>query len=525
MSKKAVRRLWLVGLVLAVGCASAPIRKDDLAALAAADAQVLQGCYDCLLRARETYARVGVGQARPLVVQRLFETELLLATREKELALDWAGTLDRARTLAPELPPPVGADRLIALVDALPIEGPGTPGDAASAFRRAHATYASDAVGTRAWLETVPLTPAVHMTLRVALDCAYPPRADRGAGAPPARMVFEPPPVPEGAPPLVEYQVAMCRTTRTILEHVRERVPAFVEAQLGISRTMLATAQNDGAPGLRERLDELYARFPDSPAVTYLAGSYHQLVGDCREALRFYDATIAIVPRHENAMLGRTICLTYLSRNDEAIATATRMVEQRLARLDQAHYWLAWNHRVLKDLPRARTEIERAKSMALTGEIFTLAGMIEHDQDDLVPAERDLKGARDGAYGTRNCVAAWYLGLVKMKAEQWAESSTWFEQAMDCYAQNVAESRAGLEGIQRRENMEPEFKARQIANFEATLAEDQSQYYAAAFNAANQGARGGRIDRARELIEIAARDPALADLVRQLREILKVKAA
>ncbi len=49
---------------------------------------MLQGCYDCLLEARATYARVGVGKARPLVIARLFETDLLITLREKELALD-----------------------------------------------------------------------------------------------------------------------------------------------------------------------------------------------------------------------------------------------------------------------------------------------------------------------------------------------------------------------------------------------------------------------------------------------------
>src|SRR4029453_2847455 len=100
-----MRRLWLAGLVLWVGCASAPVRKQDQGALADADALVLQGCYDCLLEAGATYERVAVGRARPLVITRLFETNLLIALREKELALDWSAALERARALIPGLPP------------------------------------------------------------------------------------------------------------------------------------------------------------------------------------------------------------------------------------------------------------------------------------------------------------------------------------------------------------------------------------------------------------------------------------
>ena len=42
----------VTGILLAlvtVGCASAPLKKTDVAALDAADAKRLEGCYDCLV--------------------------------------------------------------------------------------------------------------------------------------------------------------------------------------------------------------------------------------------------------------------------------------------------------------------------------------------------------------------------------------------------------------------------------------------------------------------------------------------
>lgn len=47
-----MRHGWLAVLVVSLGCASAPIKKQDVPALAQADARVLEGCYDCLLEAR-----------------------------------------------------------------------------------------------------------------------------------------------------------------------------------------------------------------------------------------------------------------------------------------------------------------------------------------------------------------------------------------------------------------------------------------------------------------------------------------
>src|SRR3954463_16663486 len=85
-------------------CASAPIKKKDPFDLAKADTLVADGCFDCLNDALAIYKRVGVGPARPLVIQRIFETELLLALRLKELAVRPNEQFDEARKLMMEMP-------------------------------------------------------------------------------------------------------------------------------------------------------------------------------------------------------------------------------------------------------------------------------------------------------------------------------------------------------------------------------------------------------------------------------------
>jgi hypothetical protein len=144
--------------------------------------------------------------------------------------------------------------------------------------------------------------------------------------------------------------------------------------------------------------------------------------------------------------------------------------------------------------------------------------MIEHDQTDLVPAESDLNSAL--TMDSANCTAMWYLGLVALKKEQWLVSGGHFERAMTCYETAAKQDENGLQQMQARQNLEPEFKAAQIAGFEAALAEDRSHQYAAAFNAANQYAHGGDVAKAKPLLEIAARDPALATQVAELRRII-----
>ena len=96
------------GAVLAAaGCASARIKKENALALAAADAKVLEGCYGCLQDAHRTYDRLAAGKTvktSPGIVGRLFETDVLIALREKEMGLDSRGTMDRARALVPHVP-------------------------------------------------------------------------------------------------------------------------------------------------------------------------------------------------------------------------------------------------------------------------------------------------------------------------------------------------------------------------------------------------------------------------------------
>jgi tetratricopeptide (TPR) repeat protein len=511
-----MRKAWVllaVGLAgVPAACASAPLKKADLAALALADTRVFEGCYDCLIEARDTYARIAVGKARPLVVTRLFETELLLTLREKELALDSAQSFRQALALAPELDPTVSASRYVAdVADVLP-DDIGTPAADRSKAIQTHARRLADVNGEVEWLAVGPLRVPVGQYLALALDCSYPTRARQGQ---------KPFAAPATAPPLVRYRSAICFTPEEdALKGVRAEVPRFVETSYFLARRAVAIAKDQGPGDARALLADVYARFPMSPSVTYLDGNLNQLMGDCKKALARFDETVALRPTHENGWLGRTECLSYLGRHDEAIAAATHMLEIG-AKPAEAYYWRAWNWRELHHLETARQDIETAKHLGFQADVYRLAGMIEHDQDDLDPAEGDLQSVLHAIGGSEDCVAHWYLGLVYMKKTRWVDSGAAFVGAYHCYQTAVAIDVKKLGEMRARTNLDPDFQASQIAGFEAALAEDRSQQYAAAFNAANHYARGGDLAKARPLLDIAAEDPALADQVKQLRDIIK----
>jgi tetratricopeptide (TPR) repeat protein len=513
-----MRRLWLAWVLLSVSCASVPPRNPDQAALDQADAHVLDGCYDCLIDARTIYTRVAAGKWRPQVLPRLFEVEVLLTLRQKELALDFTESLTRARALIKELPPGLEPGRYVAIVEAVPSDDVGTPRAEDRAFRSApeRRPFLARIPAELQWLAFAPgFSQPFRQYVSLSLDCMYLSRPRVQGQLPPAAIDRDPGP---SAPALLTYRFGICgQVSRAPMEKVRAAVPRFTEAAYFLARRELAEQKQIK---VRELLVEVYKRFTQSPSVNYFSGNFNQLLGDCKAGLDFYDATIAFKPLHENGLLGRTICLTYLKRHDEAIQAATRITDLRLDNVAEGYYWRARNYYLLQQLPAARRDIESAKQLASTPQIHTMAGIIEHDQDDLDIAEKDLNIAKSMSGGDQNCTARWYLGLVEMKRTRWPQSGAHFVDAMGCYELSVKDNEQRRDAIAKNPDLDPDFKTRQIAGFEAAIKEDRQQQYSAAFNAANHYARGGDTARAKTLVEIAAKDPSLAERVAELKRIL-----
>ena len=101
-----------------------------------------------------------------------------------------------------------------------------------------------------------------------------------------------------------------------------------------------------------------------------------------------------------------------------------------------------------------------------------MAGEIEYDLDDLDIAENDLKAA--ASLNPNNCVAPWYLGLVQLKRQTWTPAAQAFAGAMTCYESAVAYDRSKLDEMKKADNVDEEFRASQIAGFEAAIKDDTS---------------------------------------------------
>jgi hypothetical protein len=280
----------------------------------------------------------------------------------------------------------------------------------------------------------------------------------------------------------------------------------------------MALADRDGPGQAKAHLAEALARFPTSPAIMYLTGNYDQLAGDYPEALRFYDRTLAAQPAHDLALLGRIICLTNLERAQQAIDAATQLLELGDGNQADAYYWRARNHRSLARLAEARKDISAAKELTFTRDVLGLAGVIEYDQGDLDPAEVDLTAAIE--VGGEDCTARWYLALVRRQHKHWLAAGRAFEDAMVCFRDRALGSAERLRALQARGDLDPVYRANAVASLEASIEADTRQQHLAALTAAGHAAAGGDLASAKTLVELAARDPALADRVAKLRERL-----
>ena len=507
MRALAHRTLWLVAFGVLTGCAPGrpPVIIPDTT-IEDADARVAAGCYDCLLDARERYRALTKGRPWPTVVRRLFEIELLIAMRERELGLDHAAALSAAAGLARDLPATIPADRYVAAVESLPHERHGWPRSELATFRQSHGMTPARAKEEAEWVRQGPLSGPIALYLATSLECAHDSRP-RGTAAPQA----------DAASPILRYRLATCGVAhRPTLEALRTAVPEFVETSFFLGQIAVSTIAEGGAGDPHALVAEALQRLPRSPAVTFLGASLQHAVADWDRAIELYDRTLALKPVHEDAWAGRTISLTELSRHQEAIDAATRMIDLKLDNVDRAFYWRAWNHHARGALADARADIEDALRRRRSEEILTMAGVIAHDQEDLEAARRDLTEARRMGQGS-NCRADWYLGSVLVKQRQWKEAAPTFEAAMTCYAIDVKARENAIRSLEDKPGVDAVFKQSRIARLKSEIELQRRQHLAAAFNAANGYALSGDLAKARSLIDVAAADPELGDEIDELR--------
>jgi len=119
-------------------------------------------------------------------------------------------------------------------------------------------------------------------------------------------------------------------------------------------------------------------------------------------------------------------------------------------------------------------------------------------------------------------VAHWYLGLVSFKKASWPETATRFGASASCYEKSADDNVKRLDAM-RQADIDPDFKATQIAGFEAVIKEDRDQQWGSILNAANAYARSEQIETALKWLEKIPAEAALRSKADELKKLITGK--
>lgn len=471
----------------------------DASALELADSLVRDGCYECLLEARRAYERHVSSCSAALIQRRLFDTQILVVVRERELGIDDGPSRAVARQVAAVLPATASADRYLSIAAAIRPDFEGmdetqfpTPDEA---FIRAE----------MAWLTRSSPAGILEEYLSVALACELPSPALPDANA--------------ATVPLLQYRQALCGRAVNVpaMRQVRARVSRFDEAAFLAARASFSADSGADHREILQLLALARERFPASVAMAYQLAVVADASGQCDRAERYYAATLELRRDHHGARLGRVVCLSRLGRHAEAIDDAGVVVAAGLSGAGEALYWRALSRYRMQSLAGARADIDLAKTAHPTAATLMLAGLIELEQSDFGLAHDDLQDAL--RLSPAFCQARWQLGVVDFRRQDFEASAAGFAAAAACYSEAQVRAQGSLATVMARTDLDEAFRAQRVSVLQEESRELERGRDSSVLNAALNYARAGDRERAQAYLRQAgpnAPREVVADVTRAL---------
>lgn len=503
----------LVGTACARHRAAVP-SSDPLAAVAAAaDSDASAGCYRCLERALDAYERVLRERADAAAGRRAYRVAVQLAVRDRLLGL-YPAPHERAPARLREHGTP---DDVAAAEDVVPVVGwrRGTlgvnvglnvPRDALPRLRARRAALEAHA-DADPWVAELLLA-LVGSQPWVALD-----EGQRIAGR-----------ITPGLEPdvwwrrhpddvaLTFLRLAMLR--ETVLEDWRllqSRHPQFEEVDAFIGDQEL---QRGRLVSAEEALAGSLQAFPNMLASAALRADIRQQMEDYGLALGLYDVALARHAEHREALLGRMRVLGFLSRHQDAIAVADRLIDLGQWYQGEARYWKAWNLFQLGRLEEARAWVDEARRLLVTADLHYLGGVIAFRQQRPDDALRDFDAAL--ALEEQYCEALFDRAAIRLIQREWAPASTGFDVAFACHSARTPQLEQRLADA-RAARLPDDAKAALVGRREQALRDHHHQRGWARYNAGVAHANLPDLATARSRIDeaLALGGPA-ADAARNL---------
>jgi tetratricopeptide (TPR) repeat protein len=505
-----MRRLAIVFLVLLAACGPQRVAVPDPAiaareTLASADANLRAGCFDCLVEALKQYESVRTvfavsGAARTGALR----ASLLLAMRERELGTTDSGYLERARPLAaavPELQAQMAP--IFEVVAAFPWRA------GASRASGAVDSLVTDFFRDRDGRTAVLRASATRDELSAYVFLAYACESGSGLRIGNAEMRNAVGPMIDVR--VVAYRSSICPTSGlAALDDVVAKEPRYKEAAFYKGLRAVSTQKLDEADA---RYREAYAWKKAWPAVTLAIANVSMTGEEFDVARQFYDETLALAPNFPDALLGKLRALTYLSKQEDAIAVADQLLA--ISRYPgDANYWKAYNELDLARLDAAWTDVESADRLLVNSDVPKLAGIIAIDQKRYDVARQKLETSRSRS--PNDCTTLYYLTLVQAELRLWTEAARGAVSAAGCLSASEVGLRNEIENIRTDPKLPEARKARMIAGRERQIGNAIRMRASCWFNGAVASYNLGKKDDARELAQKIADDEQFGDRAKQL---------
>ena len=509
-----MRRLVIISLVLAAACGPKKIATPDPAiaareTLARADADLRAGCYDCLAAALTQYESVRtVSVVSGAAAVGALRASLLLAFRERELGTTDSGYLERARPLAAAVPE-MQADiaRIVDLVSAFPWRvGSGRAG-------------APDSIANNLFRDRDARTAAFRQNatrdeLSAYAFLSYACESGSGLGIGNAELRNAVGPMIDA--PLVAYRLSICPTSGLpALDAVVAKEPRYKEASFYRGLRATSATKLDEADA---QYREAYAWRKTWPAATLAIANVSMSAEEFEVSRQFYDETLTLAPDYPDALLGKLRALTYLGKQEDAIAVADQLLA--LSRYPgDANYWKAYNELDLKRLDLAWTDVEAADRLLINSDVPKLAGIIAIDRMQYDVARQKLETSR--SRNPNDCTTLYYLLLVHAELRLWTDAARGAVAAAGCLTASEVGLRAEIERIRGDEKLPEARKARMIAGRERQISNAVKMRASCWYNGAVANYNLGKKEAAKELAEKIADDEQFGDRAKQLLDLAR----
>lgn len=481
---RTARVILLAAAIAAATACGASVRRQQGQRLAEADALFARGCYTCLRKAFDIYDALRLAAFQPVLTgARAFETAILLAAREKELAMEANGWIARAEALEAAARRPEGL-RYLEIVRALPWAAGRHDRDQEERIRSEQAKAPrSMAEMLEAW-ETALGPPASRPIpaayLMISARCAFTPAREQET----LTVVL----VSHPDAPLVRYAAGRCRSELRAQLNAVAGDADFHEAAFEHGRLRLYQGGATVHADARVLLEAAHAAMPEAIAPAYLLAGVLSSLGEYDACAEKYLAVARAGGARRESTLNRTVCLTHAAKRQDAIASATELIDTPGILRGEAFFWRAWNQYHAKHLPAARVDVEDAKALFQDADVYALSGFIAYDMDQTGYAYTEfaeaLRRSRD------YCVAAFYQGLIDAQQERWEAAAARYVIATGCYERSARRLEYDLRQAHALDADTPTRDTR-IRNLTEGLDAEKLQLARAAYNVAYSLGRAG----------------------------------